>query len=197
MVRWIRRIRDITESLIFVCFDMLFSSKQEFSGIVFYSGLDRPAETFFSRCREALLLLKQKDLRRYKLFVKHVGRIIGTRSYTRFWVFPRVLEVSYTQVSQNNSLSLAGIFVSEAVFARFYRHLNINSINYSRFMDICLKEEVRFLERATGGKMYSIEIQKLMSTKCWTAERQRAFMLKTLNDLFPNNWFERHSGKLR
>jgi len=104
-----------------------------------------------------------------------------------------VLEVNYTQVSQHNALSLAGIFVSETVFARFYRRLNINSGNYQRFMDICLKEEVRFLERATGEKMSGLEIQKLMSTKCWTAEKQRAFMLNELDDLWSSTrlhkWF--------
>jgi len=60
-------------------------------------------------------------------------------------------------------------------------------------MDICLKEEVRFLERATGEKMSGLEIQKLMSTKCWTAEKQRAFMLNELDDLWSSTrlhkWF--------
>jgi len=195
MARWI--VFDIIGALIAEYPDMLFSSKQEFNGVILYSGnsIGKPTETFISQCREALLFLTQKDARRYRLFVKHVGRIMGTVSFTHFWDFPRVLGVNYTQVSKNNALSLAGIFVSETVFARFFRRLNINSSNYPRFMDICLKEEIRFLERATGEKMSSLEIQKLMSTKCWTAEKQRAFMLKGLNELSPNNWFAKWFDK--
>lgn len=120
---------------------------------------------------------------------------MGTITYTRFLFFPRVLEVNYTEVSQSSPLSLAGIFVSETVFARFFRRLDLNSSNYQRFMDICLKEEVRFLERATGEKMSSLEIQRLMGTKCWTTERQNLFMLKQMNELWPNNrfakWFDK------
>ena len=182
MSSWIRRILDIIGILLFQYPEMLFSRKQEFNGIFLYSGNSIEfTVAFFVRCREALLLLKQNDIRRYRQFVKHVGRIMGTITYTRFLFFPRVLEVNYTEVSQSSPLSLAGIFVSETVFARFFRRLDLNSSNYQRFMDICLKEEVRFLERATGEKMSSLEIQRLMGTKCWTTERQNLFMLKQMN----------------
>jgi len=196
MASWIRRILDIIGILLFQYPEMLFSRKQEFNGIFLYSGNSIEfTVAFFVRCREALLLLKQKDIRRYRQFVKHVGRIMGTITYTRFLFFPRVLEVNYTELSQYNALSLAGIFVSETVFARFFRRLNLNSSNYPRFMDICLKEEIRFLERSTGEKMSSHEIQKLMSTKCWTDESQRAYMLKQLNDQWPDNWFAKWFDK--
>lgn len=172
-------------TLFFRCGDMIISHKYKCGGVVIYSGVDpknRSEKEFFSKCCQALSLLQQVDQNRHEQFVKHIGRLIGTMSYTRFWSFPRTLEVNYSEVFQGDCLSLAGTIVYETVGVvlgrKPYGYKNLETLYQS-----CLEEEVLFREQATGEKMSRLEIQKLKRTECKTPDGQRSALKQALKDV--------------
>jgi hypothetical protein len=173
---------EIVQNIVTILFrygDMIFSSKKIFGRVTVYKGTDlknRSDNEFFEKCSDALSVLQEKDPRRYNLFVKYVGRVIGTSMYTHFCATPRSLMSNCSEVYNGDPVSLAGIFVSETVMARCQKYIKGSTGQVSRIRDICLRQEVDFLENCWGRDLSNLEIMKLKQGKCWGWEKQRDFL---------------------
>jgi hypothetical protein len=173
-------------TLPFRCADILFSRRHVDRGIFFYSGVDPKGcqpSVFFERCALALGELDRLDGRRHDLFVRYIGRIIGTEAPTKFWFYPRILELNYDLVLRSAPLEIAAVIVGETAVARLWRCRRVRSENPQRFYDACLKDEIRFREAVRGERFTNLEKRTLLESKSWIWVNQRRQIIQALRGI--------------
>lgn len=172
-------------SVFFRTTELLFCRRQRCGSITVYAGVDylNREGDFLSKCCGLLTQFEAMDIRWYRVFARHVGRIIGSDSYTRFWDFPRCLEMNYTDVLDCSVIDFAGLLVCETTRARLHRALPKRRRDEDRICRVCFRQEIRFREHKTGKRLTETERAALLNKKPWTPRIRRQILEKALGTL--------------
>jgi hypothetical protein len=102
-------------TIFFRTMEILFCRYKQYGPVKIYGGVDhRNREgTFMIKCRKLMADFESMDVRRYRLFAKRIRKILGSAAYTRFWDFPRSLELNYDDVFKTTPLDFSALLVCE------------------------------------------------------------------------------------
>jgi hypothetical protein len=167
---------------------MMFSRKRKHGEVIIYAGVDPESRTdaFLAKCDDCLCYLQEHDNKRYDLFVKHIGRILGSGSYSNFYSFPRIIEVNHSDVLSDSAISMASLIVGYTTYAQHWKQLKRSDYTMDEIHRLCLKEEAQFQEKITGNTLSELEILKLKQKRFMPRDLSRAFMKRALSETLGN-----------
>lgn len=170
---------------LFQCVEMLFSRKRKHGEVIIYAGVDPESRTeeFFAKCKDSLCYLKEHDSNRYDLFVKHIGRILGSGSFTNYYSFPRIVEVNHSDILHESLMSIASLIVGYTTYAQYLEQFKSSQYTIDEIYRLCLLEESQFQEQITGEPLSELEILKLKQKRFMPRDLRRSFMKRVLREL--------------
>jgi hypothetical protein len=159
---------------------MLISRKRKHGKVVVYAGTDykNREEEFLAKCVDSLSYLQEHDSDRYDQFSQHIGRIIGSMSFTEFYPFPRIVEVNHSEILKDSRMLVASLIVGYTAFVQYQKHPQRSKYAIDEIHKHCIKEEALFQESITGVALSGLEMLKL---------KQKRFMPKELRKQFLRN----------
>jgi hypothetical protein len=160
--------------------DMLFSRKRKHGAAIIYAGFDLNSreDEFLAKCVDGLCYLQERDSERYDLFIEHVGRILGTNSFSKSYYFPKVIEASYSDILNDSVMSVASLIVGYTKFAQCRNQIKETQYSMDEIHRICIDEEAQFQKRVTGVPLSELELLKLNQKRFMPIEIKRSILKK-------------------
>jgi len=166
--------------------EMLLSRKRRHGDAVVYAGVDpqNREDAFLTKCIESLRFLQEQDTGRYGLFVEHIGRILGSPSYTNFYSFPRLLEINHSEILQESTVSVASLIVGFTELARYRNQFRASHNDLNEMYRLCLNEEAQFRKEVTGEDLSELEILQIKQKRFLSPDARKDYLRGTLRGLF-------------
>jgi hypothetical protein len=170
-------------TIFFRTMEILFCRYKQYGPVKIYGGVDhRNREgTFMIKCRKLMADFESMDVRRYRLFAKRIRKILGSAAYTRFWDFPRSLELNYDDVFKTTPLDFSALLVCETTRARLHDMIPKRRRDADRICRICLQQEIMFREKMTGKTVTEKEYDALVRCKPWTSVLRKKLLRNSLD----------------
>lgn len=156
--------------------DLRLTKRRQIHGFaVHHASVRLPSERAFAAVSAALAVIHVHDPRRYRSLPRYMPRIvIAAQSDTVYWRNVRACALSDKQLIEQPPVWIASGIVHEAVHARLHqRGFRQNATRRPREEALCVREEIRFLQRIPSTEPIIAHLHSELARGSWYSEESR------------------------